>query len=159
MRWNWGIQANPKNSSFRLVCKWVYSCNLIGSITVKRPRMLSTPFVALNKPCKPKPELPTHICVIRPQWVTTEKDNELASPGRFSNQIIILNIQSTRGILRFGVILSKALIYRGYFRFLKSWCRQHFNWLSYFYWIQDLAHSIRWLLFVRSRCDQTLDWY
>ena len=69
MRWNWSIQANPKNSSFCLVCKWVYSCNLIGNITVKRPRMLSTQFVALNKPCKPKPELPMYICVIPPQWV------------------------------------------------------------------------------------------
>ena len=28
-------------------------------------------------------------------------------------------------MLRFGVILSKALIYGGYFRFPKSWCRQH----------------------------------
>ena len=91
-RWNWSIQANPKNSSFRLVCKWVYSCNLIGSITVKRPRMLSKQFVALNTTCRPKPQLSTHICVIRPQWVKTGKDNGLETPGRFSNKIIILNI-------------------------------------------------------------------
>ena len=102
--------------------------------------------------------LPTHICVTRLQWVKTEKDNELASPRRFSNQIGIY-IYSTREILRFAVILSKALIYGGYFRFPKSWCRPHFNKPSYCYWIKDLAHSIRWLLFVRSRCDQTLDWY
>ena len=30
--------------------------------------------------------------MLMPQWVKTEKDDELASPGRFSNQIIILNI-------------------------------------------------------------------
>ena len=82
-----------------------------GIIIVKRPRMLSTQYVALYKTCKPKPRLSTHICVTRPQWVKTEKDNELPNPGRFSNQIGILDIQSTRGILRFGVIFSKSLIY------------------------------------------------
>ena len=45
--------------------------------------MLSTQFVELNELCKHKPELPTHICVTRPQWVKTEKDNELASSGDF----------------------------------------------------------------------------
>ena len=79
-------------------------------IIVKRPTMLSTQSVALYKTCKPKPRLSTHICVTRPQWVKTEKDNELPIPGRFSNQIGILDIQSTRGILRFGVIISKSLI-------------------------------------------------
>ena len=77
--------------------------------------MLSTQSVALYKTCKPKPRLSMHICVTRPQWVKTEKDNELPIPGRFSNQIGILNIQSTRGMLRFGVIFSKSLIYGGCF--------------------------------------------
>ena len=64
-------------------------------------------------------------------------------------QIGILNLQPTREILSFEVILSKALelIYGAYFRFPKSWCRQLFNWLSYCYWSRDLAHSMRWLLF------------
>ena len=97
-------------------------------IIVKRPRMLSTQSVALYKTCKPKPRLSTHICVTRPQWVKTEKDNELPIPGRFSNQIGILDIQSTRGILRFGVFFSKSLIYGGYLRFPKSRGRQKFNW-------------------------------
>ena len=86
-------------------------------IIVKRPRMLSTQSVALYKTCKLKLRLLTQICVTRPQWVKTEKDNELPIPGRFSNQIGILDIQSTRGILRFGVIFSKSLIYGGYLRF------------------------------------------
>ena len=64
--------------------------------------------------------------------VKTEKDNELPIPGRFSNQIGILDIQSTRGILRFGVIFSKSLIYGGYLRFPKSWGRQNFNWFPIF---------------------------
>ena len=64
-------------------------------IIVKRPRMLSTQSVALYKTCKPKPRLSTHICVTWPQWVKTEKDNELPITGRFSNQIGILDIQST----------------------------------------------------------------
>ena len=57
--------------------------------------MLSTQFVELNKPCKPKPELPMHICVTRPQWVKTEKDNELASPGDFLIKLLfqIFNLQ------------------------------------------------------------------
>ena len=97
-------------------------------IIVKRPRMLSTQSVALYKTCKPKPRLSTHICVTRLQWVKTEKDNELPMPGRFSNQIGILDIQSTRGILRFGVIFSKSLIYGGYLRFPKSRGRQYSNW-------------------------------
>ena len=59
---------------------------------LKRPRMLSTQSVAPYKPCKPKPRLSTHIFVTRPQWVKTEKDNELPISGRFSNQIGILNI-------------------------------------------------------------------
>ena len=79
-------------------------------IIVKRPRMLSTQSVALYKTCKPKPRLSTHICVTRPQWVKTEKDNALPISGRFSNHIGISDIQSTRGILRFGVIFSKSLI-------------------------------------------------
>ena len=65
-------------------------------IIEKRPRMLSTQSVALYKTCKPKPRLSTQICVTRPQWVKTEKDDELPIPGRFSNQIGILDIQSTR---------------------------------------------------------------
>ena len=101
-------------------------------IIVKRPRMLSTQFVTLYKTCKPKPRLSTHICVTRPQWVKTEKDNELPIPRRFSNQIGILDIQSTRGILRFSVIYSKSLIYGGYLRFPKSWGRQNFNWFPIF---------------------------
>ena len=101
-------------------------------IIVKRPRMLSTLSVALYKTCKPKPRLSTHICVTRPQWVKTEKDNELPIPGRFSNQIGILDIQYTRGMLRFGVIFSKSLIYGGYFRFPKSRGRQNFNWFPIF---------------------------
>ena len=36
------------------ICKWVYSCNSIWRINVKRPRMLSAQFVALYKPCKPR---------------------------------------------------------------------------------------------------------
>ena len=98
-------------------------------IIVKRPRMLSTQSVTLYKTCKPKPRWSTHIhvCVTRPEWVKTEKDNdnELPIPGRFSNQIGILDIQSTRGILRFGVIFSKSLICGGYLRFPKSWGRQN----------------------------------
>ena len=101
-------------------------------IIVKRPRMLSTQSVALYKTCKPKPRLSTHICVTRPQWVKTEKNNELPIPGRFSNQIGILDIQSTKGILRFGVIFSKSLIYGSYLRFPKSWGRQNFNWFPIF---------------------------
>ena len=89
--------------------------------------MLSTQSVALYKTCKPKPRLSTHICVTRPQWVKTEKNNELPIPGRFSNQIGILDIQYTRGILRFVVIFSKSLIYGGYLRFPKSRGRQNFN--------------------------------
>ena len=61
-------------------------------IIVKRPTMLSTQSVALYKTCKPKPILSTHICFTRPQWVKAEKDNELPIPGRFSNQIGILDI-------------------------------------------------------------------
>ena len=68
----------------------------------------------------------------RPQWVKTEKDNELPIPWRFSNQIGILDIQSIRGILRFGVIFSKSLIYGGYLRFPKSRGRQNFNWFPIF---------------------------
>ena len=98
-------------------------------IIVKRPRMLSTQSVALYKTSKPKPRLSTHICVTRPQWVKTEKDKELPIPGRFSNQIGILDIQSTRGKLRF--FFSKSLIY-GYLRFPKSWGRQKFNWFPIF---------------------------
>ena len=44
----------------------------------------------------------------------------------------ILDIQSTGGILRFGVIFSKSLIYGGYLRFPKSWGRQNFNWFPIF---------------------------
>ena len=99
-------------------------------IIVKRPRMLSTQSVALYKTCKPKPRLSTHICVTRPQSVKTEKDNDLPIPGRFSNQIGILDMLSTRGILRFGVIFSKSLL--GYLRFPKSWGRQNFNWFPIF---------------------------
>ena len=55
-----------------------------GRIIVKLPRMLSTQFVALYKPCKPKPILPTHICITRPQWGKTEKNNDLPSPRRFT---------------------------------------------------------------------------
>ena len=94
--------------------------------------MLSTQSVVLYKTCKPKPRLSTHICVTLPQWVKTKKDNELPIPRRFSNQIGILNIQSTRGILRFGVIFSKFLIYGGYLRFPKSWGCQNFNWFPIF---------------------------
>ena len=101
-------------------------------IIEKRPRMLSTQSVALYKTCKPKPRLSTQICVTRPQWVKTDKDNELPIPGRFSNQIGILDIQFTRGILRFGVIFSKSLIYGGYLRFPKSRGRQNFNWFPIF---------------------------
>ena len=54
------------------------------------------------------------------QYRSSETDNELPIPGRFSNQIGILDIQSTRGILRFVVIFSKSLIYGGYLRFPKS---------------------------------------
>ena len=43
---------------------------------------------------------------------------------------LIFNLQGEYYVL--GAILPKALIYGGYFRFPKSWCRQHFNWLSYF---------------------------
>ena len=53
-------------------------------------------------------------------------------PGRFSNQIGILDIQSTRGILHFGVIFSKSLIYGGYLCFPKLWGRQNFNWFPIF---------------------------
>ena len=49
-------------------------------IIVKRPSMLSTQSVALYKTFKPKPRLSTHVCVTRPQWVKTEKDNELPIP-------------------------------------------------------------------------------
>ena len=72
-----------------------------------------------------KPKLSTHICVTRPQWVKTEKYNELLIPGRFSNQI---GIQSAI----FGVIFSKSLIYGGYLRFPKSRGRQNFNWFPIF---------------------------
>ena len=89
-------------------------------IIVKRSRMLSTQFVALYKTFKHKPRLSTQICVTRPQWVKTEKDNELPIPGRFSNRIGILDIQSTRGILHFGVIFSKSLIYGGFLTFLRN---------------------------------------
>ena len=58
---------------------WINDARII----VKRLRMLSTQSVALYKTCKPKPRLSTHICVTRPQWVKTEKDNELPIPGRF----------------------------------------------------------------------------
>ena len=81
-------------------------------IIVKRPGMLSSQSVVLYKTCKPKPRLSTHVCVTRPQWVKTEKDNELPITGRFSNQIGFLDIQYTRGILRFGVIFSKSVIYK-----------------------------------------------
>ena len=63
-----------------------------GRIIVKRPRMLSTQFVALYKPCKSKPILPTLICVTRPRWGKIDKDNDLPSPGQFSNEIGILII-------------------------------------------------------------------
>ena len=86
----------------------------------------------LNQWCKPRPRLSTNICVTRPQWVKTEKGNELSIPGQFSDQISIFNIQSTRGILRFGVIFSKSLIYGGYLRFPKSWGRLNFNWFPIF---------------------------
>ena len=94
-------------------------------IIVKRPRMLSH-----NLWRYIKLRLSTHICVTRPQSVKTEKDNDLPIPGRFSNQIGILDIQSTRGIVRFGVIFSKSLL--GYLRFPKSWGRQNFNWFPIF---------------------------
>ena len=87
--------------------------------------------MALYKTCKPKPRLSTHIWVTRPQWVETEKDNELPIPGRFSDQIGILDIQSTRGILRFWGIFSKSLIYGGYLRFPKSRGRHNFNWFPW----------------------------
>ena len=54
-------QANPKNSSFRKICKWVYSCNLIWRIILKRSIMLSAQFVVLYKLCKPKPKCMTLI--------------------------------------------------------------------------------------------------
>ena len=68
----------------------------------------------LNKPCKPKPELPTHICVTVPECVKTEKDNELASPSDFLVKLLfrVSNLQGEYYVL--GVILSKALIYGGY---------------------------------------------
>ena len=53
-------------------------------------------------------------------WFKTEKDHDLASPEQFfKRQIGIWNVKSTREILRFGVILSKAteLIYEAYFFF------------------------------------------
>ena len=106
------------------------SLTIDARIIVKRPRMLSTQSVALYKTCKPKPRLSTHICVTRSQSVKTEKDNDLPTSGRFSNQIGILDIQSTMGILRFGVIFSKSLL--GYLRFPKSWGRQNFNWFPIF---------------------------
>ena len=32
MRWNWSIQASPKNTSFREICERIYSYNLIWRI-------------------------------------------------------------------------------------------------------------------------------
>ena len=88
-----------------------------GRIIVKRPRMLSTQSVGPYKPCKPKLRLSTHIFVTRPQWVKTEKDNELPISGRFSNQIGILNIQSTRGVIRLGLYFFEVPDLRRVFTF------------------------------------------
>ena len=52
-----------KDSSFRQICKWVYSCNLIWRIIVKRPGMLSAQFMMLHKPCKPKPMEKINCCL------------------------------------------------------------------------------------------------
>ena len=48
--------SEPYRLIFCWICKWVYCCNSIWSIIVKQPRMLSAQFVALYKPCKPKPK-------------------------------------------------------------------------------------------------------
>ena len=122
-------------------------------IIVKRPRMSSTQSVARYKTCKPKPRLSTHICVTGPQWVKTEKDNELPIPGRFSNQIGILDIQSTRGILRsFRHPWFTEVIY--VFR-----NREAAKILIDFLFLLNFGFCsrYRWLLFVWSRWDQTLD--
>ena len=126
------LKTNKNINATRIECMRVIIWTNDARIIAKRPRMLSTQSVALYKTCKPKPRLSTHMCVTRPQWVKTEEDNELPIPWRFSNQIGILDIQSTRGILRFGVIFSKSLIYGGYLRFPKSWGRQNFNWFPIF---------------------------
>ena len=110
-------------------------------IIVKRPRMLSTQSVALHKTCKPKPRLSAHIWVTRPQYVKTEKDNELPIPGRFSNQIGILDIQSTKGILRFGVSFSKSLIYGGYLEVFRN--REAAKILIDFLFLLNLGFSSR----------------
>ena len=52
-------------------------------------------------------KLPTHIRVTRPQWLETEKDNELASPERFPKQIGILNVQSTGEYYVLGLFCRK----------------------------------------------------
>ena len=54
--------------------------------------------------------------------MSQDRERQLASPGRFSKQIGISNVQSTGEILRLGGILSKALelIYGACFRFPKS---------------------------------------
>ena len=113
-----------------------------GYFTIKQNvRMLSTQSVALYKTCKPKPRLSTHISVTRPQWVKTEKDNALPNPERFSNQIGILDIQSTRGILLFGVIFSKSLIYGGYIYVFRN--REAAKMLIDFLFLLNLGFSSR----------------
>ena len=127
------LKTNKNINATRIqILHRVYASHYLNQWCEHHCKMLSTQSVALYKTCKPKPRLSTHICVTRPQCVKTEKDNELPIPGRFSNQIGILDIQSTRGILRFGVIFSKSLIYGGYLRFPKSRGRQNFNWFTIF---------------------------
>ena len=92
---------------------------------------------------KPMPEPMRNYCQWDPRkkdnWFQTEKDNELASPGPFSNKLVfyMFNFQGKYYVL--GWFFSEPLefIYGVYFRFPNSWCRQHFNWLSYSYWLTD----------------------
>ena len=91
LKTNKNIKCYKNTNTTQSVCE-PFSEPMMQESFVKRPRMLSTQSVALYKMCKPKPRLSTHICLTRPQWVKTEKDNELPIPGRFSNQIGILDI-------------------------------------------------------------------
>ena len=100
-----------------------------GRIIVKRPRMLSTQFVALYKPCKPKHRLRRIYASLGFNEVRPRKIMTCQAPGDFLIKLVfwIFNLQWEYYVLRL-FFFSKALIYGGYLRFPESWGRQHCNW-------------------------------
>ena len=95
------------------MCKQDYSCNLIGRIIVKHPRMLSAQFVVLHKPYKPKPKPSCNITHVTTMYIFDQVSYHLCMviicliPHVVMQSCSVWNIHSYNAILWHDVTISR----------------------------------------------------